>query len=105
MVGKSVLPIHSPFLILEPMELLNIKFALLIFKMAICILPGVGGIFLIVSPEESKRGMRNYICNQVFGVSNAIAYPKFARTLAIIGALLILFSLGATWYFLLRKMI
>jgi fatty acid desaturase len=87
------------------MELLNIGFALLIVKMAICILPGVGGIFLIVSSEEFKREMRNRFCSQLFGVSNAIPYSKFATTLTVIGLILIVLSLGAIWFFLLRELI
>lgn len=84
------------------MELLNVGFALLIVKMAICILPGVGGIFLVVSSEEIKREMRNRFCSQLFGVSNAIPYPKFATTLTVIGVILLLLSLAASWFLLLR---
>ncbi|NBB79333.1 MAG: hypothetical protein GVY36_07805 [Verrucomicrobia bacterium] len=73
--------------------------------MAICILPGVGGIFLIVSSEEFKREMRNRFCSQLFGVSNAIPYSKFATTLTVIGLILIVLSLGAIWFFLLRELI
>lgn len=84
------------------MEILNVGFALLIVKMAICILPGVGGIFLVVSSEEIKREMRNRFCSQLFGVSNAIPYPKFATTLTVIGVILLLLSLAASWFLLLR---
>lgn len=87
------------------MELLNIRFVLLIIKMAMCILPGVGGIFLLVSSEEIKREMRNRICSQLFGVSNAIPYPRFATTLTVIGVILIVLSLVASWFFLLRGFI
>lgn len=87
------------------MELLNVGFALLLIKMAICILPGVGGIFLVVSSEELKREMRNDLCNRLFGVSNAIPYPKFARTLTVIGVVLILLSLTAIWFLLLQGLV
>lgn len=86
------------------MQLLNLGFAILIIKMAICILPGVLGIFMLVSSEEKKRELRNEFCNKLFGVSNAIPYPKFERTLQIVGALLLIFSLAASWFLLFRGM-
>ncbi|MDQ8193114.1 hypothetical protein QEH59_01660 [Coraliomargarita sp. SDUM461004] len=72
--------------------------------MVICILPGVLGIFMIASSEERKRELRNALCNKLFGVSNAIPYPKFARTMVILGALLLVFALTASWFLLLREM-
>lgn len=87
------------------MELLNVGFALLIIKMALCILPGVGGVFLVVSSEERKREMRNGLCSRLFGVSNAIPYPKFARTLTFAGMVLILLSLVASWFLLLQGLV
>lgn len=86
------------------MELLNIGFAVLLIKMAICVLPGVLGIFFIVSSEEAKRQMRSTVCNQLFGISNAIPFPKFARFLYITGTLLILLSLIFSWFLLFREM-
>ena len=86
------------------MQLLNVSFAILLIKMAICILPGVLGIFLIVSSEEKKREFRNLFCNKVFGVRNVIAYPKFERALYIIGGLMVAFTLLATWFLILRIM-
>jgi len=84
------------------MELLNLSFALLIIKMALCVLPGVLGVFMIVSSEEKKRELRNTICNKLFGVSNAIPFPKFERSMQVLGTLLLLFSLTASWFLLLR---
>lgn len=84
------------------MELLNVSFAILLVKMAICILPGVLGIFFIASSEETKRHMRSTLCNQLFGISNAIPFPKFARFLYISGTVLLLLSLVASWFILLR---
>ena len=86
------------------MELLNIGFAILLIKMAICVLPGVLGIFFIVSPVESKRTMRSTLCNQLFGISNAIPFYKFARFLYIMGTVLIFLSLVASWFLLFREM-
>lgn len=103
-IGKS-LKGHHRRTFKNLMELLNIRFVLLIIKMAMCILPGVGGIFLLVSSEEIKREMRNRICSQLFGVSNAIPYPRFATTLTVIGVILIVLSLVASWFFLLRGFI
>ena len=85
------------------MELLNISFAILLVKMAICILPGVLGIFFIASSEETRRHMRSTLCNQLFGVSNAIPYPNFARFLHIAGTVLIFVSIALTWFVHLRK--
>tara|TARA_B100001971_G_scaffold160703_1_gene150711 strand:+ start:14751 stop:15092 length:342 start_codon:yes stop_codon:yes gene_type:complete len=99
--GHLIIETYS---IYNPMQLLNLSFAILIIKMAICILPGVIGIFMIVSSEEKKRELRNTICNQVFGVSNAIPYPKFAMTMVVIGSVLLVFTLSASWFLLLRDM-
>ena len=85
------------------MDLLNIGFAILLVKMTICTLPGVLGIFCIASSEYTKRAIRSTVCNQLFGVSNAILYPKFARFLSIAGTVLIFFSVIATWFVLLKK--
>ena len=85
------------------MELLNVSFALLIIAMALCVLPGVLGIFFIASSEETKRGMRSTLCNKLFGVSNAIPFPKFERFLYISGTILLLLSLVATYLIHLKK--
>ena len=85
------------------MELLNVSFALLIIAMALCVLPGVLGIFFIASSEETKRGMRNTLCNKLFGVSNAIPFPEFERFLYISGTILLLLSLVATYLIHLKK--
>ena len=87
------------------MELLNVGFALLIIKMAICILPGVGGVFLVVSSEDFRREMRNRLCSRLFGVSNAIPYSRFATTLTVTGLILIVLSLAASWFLLLRGLV
>ncbi len=84
------------------MQLLNVQFAILLIKVAISVLPGVFGLFLLFRGEEAKRGMRNKFCSRLFGVSNAIAYPKFARMLIIVGVLSLLFCGMVTWFLLLR---
>jgi hypothetical protein len=85
------------------MQLLNISFAILLIKMALCVLPGVLGIFFIVSSEETKRDLRSTLCNKLFGVSNAIPFPKFERFLYISGTILLLLSVVATYLIHLRK--
>lgn len=85
------------------MELLNVGFALLLIKMAFCVLPGVLGIFFIVSSEETKRNMRSTLCNQLFGVSNAIRFLKFRSFLHILGTILLLLSIVATYLIHLKK--
>ena len=87
------------------MELLNLAFIILLVKLCICVLPAVSGVFLIVMPEEKKREIRNQICNKLFGLSNAIAYPKFERALYVIGGLLLLVSMAATWFLLIAKLV
>jgi len=87
------------------MQLLNLSFAILIAKIAACVLPGVLGIYLVAAGEETRRGIRNTVCSKLFGVSNAIAFPKFTRFLYAMGALLILFSLAASWFLLLADFI
>ena len=86
------------------MPLLNIGFAVLIIKMLICTLPAVLGILMIVRSEESKREFRNKFCSKIFGMSNAIPYLKFTRTMYVFGTLLLTFSLVSTWFLLLRPM-
>ena len=85
------------------MALLNLGFAILLIKITICVLPFSLGIFLLAAPEEKKRDLRNVLCSKLFGVRNAIAYPSFARALLVIGALLLLFALAATWFLLFSK--
>ena len=85
------------------MGLLNLGFAILIVKMVICILPGVLAILVIAMSEESKRELRNKVCSKLFGVSNAIPYPNFVRGITIIATIMILFSLTASWFLLLRS--
>ena len=87
------------------MPLLDIGFAILIIKMLICTLPGVLGIVMIISSKDSKREFRNKFCRQVFGVSNAIPHSKFTRTMAVLGTLLLAFSLVSTWFLILRPML
>jgi hypothetical protein len=65
-------------------------------------MPGVLGIVLLASSEESKRAMRNTLCNKLFGVSNAIEFPKFERSIIIVAVIAILLSLAASWFLLLR---
>ena len=84
------------------MELLNISFAILILKITFCVLPGALGVFLIVSSKETKRKIRNKVCCRLFRVSNAIPSRKFARFLYFVGALLVVFSLAASWFIVLR---
>lgn len=85
------------------MALLNLGFAILIIKITICVLPFAIGIFLLAASEEKKRDLRNILCSKLFGVRNAIPYPSFARSLLVIGSLLLLFALAATWFLLLSN--
>lgn len=85
------------------MALLNLEFIILIIKMVICVLPGVLGLFLIASGEETKRSLRNMLCRRLFGVRDAIEYSNFRRFLIVVGVLCILFSLPAIWFILLRN--
>lgn len=84
------------------MELLNPGFIILCVKIAICVLPGVIGIYLIIISEEKKREIRNRFCSKYLGVSDAIPYPIFERALIVIGILGILFSGLASWILILR---
>ena len=84
------------------MELLNISFAILILKITFCVLPGVFGIFLIVSSKDTKRRMRSKVCTRLFGVRDAIRTHKFTRILYALGALSIVFSILVSWVFVFR---
>ena len=83
------------------MGLLNLQFIILIVKIIICVLPGILAIALLAMSEDSKRSLRNSFCNQVFGLSNAIAFDKFQRLLTILAVIVILYSMTATWFLLL----
>ena len=85
-------------------ELLNIQFAILLVKLAICVLPFVVGVALILSKEEEKREMRNRVCIRLFDVDNAINYRKFARAIIIVGLAFVAFSAAATWFLFLADM-
>lgn len=85
------------------MEILNISFAILLIKLVCCVMPGVAGIYLLSADRERMRSLRSSICNQLFGVSNAFEYNKFARFFRVVGLLLVLFSMVATWFILLRR--
>lgn len=85
------------------MGLLNLGFAFLVVRITICVAPALIGIYLISMSEESKRSLRNSLCNRLLGVSNAIPYPNFERMLIISGVVGILISGLATWFLLLRK--
>lgn len=84
------------------MPLLNLGFAVLLVKVCLCVLPITAGIYLFVVPEKSKRRWRNKVSTALFGASNLIPYSTFARVLAVLSTLLILFGALAGWVLLLR---
>jgi len=84
------------------MELLNIGFAILLVKIVIAVMPTVVGIVMLSASEDTKRSWRNSFCRKTVGVSNAIPYSKFVRYLYIAAVLLLLFSMVAAWFLLLR---
>ena len=87
------------------MELLNISFAILLCKVCISFLPIVLGIYLVASPVESKRVLRNKMCMALFGVNNAIPYVKFERALRVISLMLFIFGALASWILLFRNLL
>ena len=87
------------------MGILNLEFAKLIVTLAICVLPGVFGIYLIATGEETKRRIRRAVCNQLFGMPNAFTYKGFARFMVIVGVILILISLALTWLLVLSGLL
>ena len=84
------------------MELLNLSFAILLFKICFCVLPGVLAVALMLSSEDHKRSWRNTICRSLLGVSNAISYSKFNLTIMVFGSLLLIYSLTVTWFFIIK---
>ena len=87
------------------MELLNIGFAILLFKVCISFLPIVLGIYFVAAPVESKRVIRNKICMALFGLNNAIPYAKFERGLRVVALLLFIFGALASWILLFRDLL
>ncbi len=85
------------------MEILNIGFIILLIKLSFCVLPGVGGCYLIFSDRDRMRSLRAAICRQLFGVSNAFEYSKFSRFMRSVGVLLVVFSFVAVWFLFLRS--
>ncbi|MGB0417099.1 MAG: hypothetical protein ACPGKS_09655 [Coraliomargarita sp.] len=86
------------------MELLTPAFAILLIKVVISVMPGVVGVYFIGASEESKRSLRSWVCNKLFGVSNAFEYRKFARFLTTVGIICFLFSLLVSWFLLLSPL-
>ena len=87
------------------MELLNIGFALLIMKIAVCVLPIAAGISLCMTSAERKQAMRSTLSSKLFGVSNAIPHLKFVRFIIVMGTALVLLGLAATWFLLLKRLL
>ncbi len=81
------------------MGIFNLGFAILCAQFAFCVLPGVFGIYLLAASEDSKQEMRRWICNSLFGVSNAFSFSGFVRFLFITGTILLVFSVLATSFF------
>lgn len=87
------------------MELLTPAFVILLVKITVSLLPGVLGVYLLTMSEERKRALRNDCCNKLFGVSNAIPFPVFERTLLAIAILSLLCSAAASWILLIAGML
>lgn len=84
------------------MEIFNIGFAILLVKLVFCVLPGVAGAYFLSADRDQMRGIRSWICNLLFGVSNAFDYNKFSRFMRSVGAVLVVISLALSWFILLR---
>lgn len=84
------------------MEIINISFAILLIKLVFCVLPGVVGAYFLSADRDQMRGIRAWICNLLFGVSNAFDYNKFSRFMRSVGAVLVVISLALSWFILLR---
>lgn len=84
------------------MELLNIAFAILIVKITLCVLPGIFGVFLIFSSQNTKRSLRNKVCSQLFGIKTAIPAYRFVRFLYVAGTFLALLSFAAVWFLIVK---
>lgn len=82
------------------MELLNLQFAILLVKVAICSITGALGVAFIFTGEEKKRTWRDTTCRVLFGFNNAVSYQKFARFLLICGLLLLSLCGLASWFLL-----
>ena len=84
------------------MEILNIGFVILLAKVIFCALPGITGAYLLSVDKEGMRGVRAWICNLLFGVSNAFEYNKFSRFMRSLGGVFVAISLVLTWFILLQ---
>ena len=84
------------------MDLLNLQFAILVVKIALCAITAFFGIAFILTGEDNKRTWRDIVCRALFGFSNAIPYKKFARFLLTCGLLLLAFSGLCSWFLFLR---
>ena len=86
------------------MQLLSVSFIVFLVKISVSVIPGIIGLYLLFTSKERKRDLRNKFCGRVFGVSNAIPSKKFARTLTIIGVLLLILSVLLTYLLIIIPM-
>ena len=91
------------------MQLVNLSFAILVMKISFCVLPGVLGIYLLASSEESKRSLRNSFWQRgkVFGVKQRDRLSEIShlsRSLGLyFGGILLRFLAPRQLVFLLLK--
>lgn len=67
------------------MELFNITFLILIFKVGLCCGMGVLALLLIYGKQPLKRRFRDRICFYLFGFHKAIVFKEFNKVLKILG--------------------
>ena len=85
------------------MELLNINFIFLVFKVGLCTCLGLLAMLLLIGKEPIKRRFRDRVCFYLFGFHKAIAFKEFNRTLKIFGIFFAFIDGMFFWLFFLRN--
>ena len=75
------------------MEILSLSFAFFVFKLAICTVPIVLGIYLFLIPQEKKTETRQKLSSKLLGDSNLLTQKVYNFGLYFIACLSMLSGL------------
>ena len=83
------------------MELLNIRFVILVVKISVCALPAVFAIYLLAMPDKDQRRLGNKLNMLFFEAHGVISHQSWKRARLVIAAVALIFTGVATWFLIL----